>query len=68
MNELRTQLSFQKPTQNEDGFYTKAAIPANVHMHVLLSYVTSRPWKFPGKSPPPQCLQFLHLTMILLES
>lgn len=36
-------------------------------MHVLLSYATVRPRKFPGKSPLPQCLQFLHLTMILLD-
>ena len=35
-------------------------------MHVCLSYATVRPRKFPGKSPLPQCLPFLHLTIILL--
>ena len=64
--EFAFQFSFQKLTRNEDGFYTKAAAPASELMHVCLSYATVRPRKFPGKSPLPQCLPFLHLTIILL--
>ena len=65
--ELRTGFSFQKPTQNEDMFYVKAALLASGLPRVLLSYITARPRKFPGKCAPPQCLQFLHLTGILLH-
>lgn len=48
-------------------FYVKAALLASGLPRVLLSYITARPRKFPGKCAPPQCLQFLHLTGILLH-
>lgn len=48
-------------------FYAGAAVLATGLLLVILSNVTVRPRKFPGKSPASHSLQFLCVSMIRLD-
>lgn len=48
-------------------FYSGAAVLATGLLLVILSNVTVRPRKFPGKSPVSYSLQFLRVSMIRLD-
>lgn len=48
-------------------FLDGAAVPASGLLLIILSNVMVRPRKFPGKSPASWGLQFVHMSIILLD-
>lgn len=65
-HELRTQLSFQKPTQKGDVFYARAAVLATGLM-LSFFHVSQSNLGNSLEVPSSQSLQLLHLSMILMD-